>query len=866
MRRVSPALLLPLLASLSQACQRDEATAPRVVQVRPDAQLAATPTSRIAFTSGRDGSAEIYTMDPDGLALSRLTNNTAPDSSPSWSPDGRHIAFASMRDGNSEIYVMNADGSAPTRLTDNPAVDREPSWSPDGQRIAFSSTRDGNSEIYVMNADGSAPTRLTNNSAFDNAPTWSPDGTRIAFRSTRDLPPGIYVMNADGSAPTRLADAGFTGDPSWSPDGLLIAFTGGSAVRVMAADGSGQRTLTNSGFVDGDPTWSPDGRQIAFKSNRDGNVEIYVMNADGSAQTRVTNAAGGDLQPSWSPGNLATSGALTFVTQPPESVDAGAVISPPVQVTVQDSSGNTVPGATDAVTLALGNNPTGATLFGTTTVRAVDGVATFSDLRVERPGSGYTLLAAAAGRARALSNPFAVIGRGALAFVTPPPPSVAGGVVMSPPIQLAVQDAAGNTVPGATNAVTLALGENPSGATLLGTTTVQAVNGIATFDDLVVDRPGSGYTLVATAAGLTSVTSAAFAVHLTFASVDAGIAHSCGVTTDGAAYCWGSNGAGQLGDGFLTSRTSPVLVRGGLRFAAVDAGFLHSCGLTTSGDAYCWGDNESGQLGDGTLLNRASPVRVLGGLAFAVVNAGVSHTCGVTTGRDVYCWGDNQSGQLGDGTVVGRMSPVAVIGGSDFTAVGAGYRHTCGVTTSGTAFCWGRNLEGQLGDGTIVPRPLKLVAVVGVSDLRTVSAGIYHNCGVTTSATAYCWGWNGSGRLGDGTEGDTGKAAAPVTGGLSFSVVSAGQFHSCGVTTSARAYCWGGNHFGEIGDGTSDINRASPVAVAGGLTFARVSAGFESHSCGVTPDGRAYCWGANGFGQLGNGTVVQSLVPVAVVQ
>jgi len=96
--------------------------------------------------------------------------------------------------------------------------------------------------------------------------------------------------------------------------------------------------------------------------------------------------------------------------------------------------------------------------------------------------------------------------------------------------------------------------------------------------------------------------------------------------------------------------------------------------------------------------------------------------------------------------------------------------------------------------------------------------------------------------------------------------VSAGQFHSCGVTTSARAYCWGGNDFGEIGDGTSDINRASPVAVAGGLTFARVSAGFESHSCGVTPDGRAYCWGANGFGQLGNGTVVQSLVPVAVVQ
>src|SRR5256884_7765233 len=155
MRRVSPAFLLPLLAILPQGCERDAAMSPGVVQVRPRAQLAATPTSRIAFTSDRDGNAEIYAMDPDGLALSRLTNNAAPDSSPSWSPDGRHIAFASMRDGNSEIYGMNADGSAPTRLTDNPAADPEPSWSPDGPRIACSSTPGCNSEIYVMNADGS---------------------------------------------------------------------------------------------------------------------------------------------------------------------------------------------------------------------------------------------------------------------------------------------------------------------------------------------------------------------------------------------------------------------------------------------------------------------------------------------------------------------------------------------------------------------------------------------------------------------------------------------------------------------------------------------------------------------------------------
>ena len=350
------------------------------------------------------------------------------------------------------------------------------------------------------------------------------------------------------------------------------------------------------------------------------------------------------------------------------------------------------------------------------------------------------------------------------------------------------------------------------------------------------------------------------AAALNFASVSAG-QHSCGVTTVGAAYCWGYNGAGGLGDGTNTNSNVPVAVAGGHSFASVSASSLHSCGLTTAGTAYCWGYNYYGQLGDGTNTASNVPVAVSGGHTFASVTLGVLHSCGLTTAGAAYCWGFNAAGGLGDGTNTNSNVPVAVSGGHSFASVSAGSHHNCGVTTAGAAYCWGSNGYGGLGNGTSTTSNVP-VPVSGSLTFASVSAGDQYSCGVTTAGAAYCWGYNGHGELGDGTN-TASNVPVAVSGSHSFASASTGLYHSCGVTTAGAAYCWGSNGFGALGNGTGTTTSNVPVPVSGSLNLASVSAG-DSFSCGVTTAGAAYCWGYNEEGGLGNGTNTASNVPVAV--
>jgi alpha-tubulin suppressor-like RCC1 family protein len=150
-----------------------------------------------------------------------------------------------------------------------------------------------------------------------------------------------------------------------------------------------------------------------------------------------------------------------------------------------------------------------------------------------------------------------------------------------------------------------------------------------------------------------------------------------------------------------------------LSFLQVSPGLFHTCGVTTDHPAFCWGQNADGQLGDGSSRNEFDPIAVAGGLHFLQVSAGVTHSCGVTTDNRAYCWSRNLSGRLGNGTMPSSLRPVAVAGGYRFRLVSAGDLHTCGVALSDRALCWGSNMHGQAGDGIMVTERKAPVAVVG---------------------------------------------------------------------------------------------------------------------------------------------------------
>lgn len=416
-----------------------------------------------------------------------------------------------------------------------------------------------------------------------------------------------------------------------------------------------------------------------------------------------------------------------------------------------------------------------------------------------------------------------------LAFLVQPSDALPGEVI-TPVIEVAIQDAAGNTVTTAEDRVTVALGANPAGASLSGSASTYPSSGVARFR-LSVNKAGSGYTLTASAPGLAGDTSASFRiVTIDLESVSAGENFTCGVAAGGSAYCWGLIG----GDSGSLNHPVPALVTGGLTFAAVSAGHIYACGLTSGGAAYCW-----------SFYTRGIPEAVAGGLAFSSVSVGDPGACGLAAGGVAYCW----NGPFG-------TAPVALPGGLTFAALSNGGA-SCGVTVSGAAYCWGSNYRGRLGNGDTLSHASP-VAVVGGLTFATVSVGAIHACGVTTSGAAYCWGDNHFGQLGNGAS-DQLPHTAPVevAGGLAFLTVSVGSSHSCGVTMSGAAYCWGWNDLGQLGIGTplgigdhDELPHPTPVSVAGGLTFATVSAG-ASHTCGLNTGGIAYCWGFNGNGQVG---------------
>lgn len=363
-------------------------------------------------------------------------------------------------------------------------------------------------------------------------------------------------------------------------------------------------------------------------------------------------------------------------------------------------------------------------------------------------------------------------------------------------------------------------------------------------------------------------------------SVGAGNDHSLAIDDAGNVWAWGSDSNGQLGNGTTSSAVATPHEIGGLANAtAIAGGDSDSFALRTDGTVWAWGYNSYGELGDGTIMERHSPVQVLGAggsghlTGVVAIAAGAQHVLALKNDGSVWAWGNNAYGQLGDGTGTDRHAPVQVAGLSNVIAIAAGRHHSLAVKSDGSVWAWGDNSFGQLGDGTTVTSTTP-VAVEGVGGSGTlagiiaVAAGTDHSLALGSGGAVYAWGGNAHGQLGDGS---TSQSTVPVrvaavggTGTLAgIMAIAAGSQDSVALGTDGVVRAWGYNFAGKLGDGTT-IDRPTPVEV-GSLTNVTVIAAGGAHSLARVHGGIAYAWGNNLFGQLAIATTtLQRTTPARV--
>lgn len=436
-----------------------------------------------------------------------------------------------------------------------------------------------------------------------------------------------------------------------------------------------------------------------------------------------------------------------------------------------------------------------------------------------------------------------------IAFTTPPSTATEG--VMMPVVRVAFVNDSGAVQQGAAGRITLALKDGTG--TLSGTLAADAVQGVATFRDLVLDRPGRDFTLLATVGPAATAVSQPFAVAYQAVAVTAHDRHACAIVRTGDAFCWGYNEWGTTGDGTrFRGGSAPTRVAGGHHWVQLSAGFNHTCGIAADGTAYCWGGNSWGQLGTGSVGYYGSgvPEPVAGGVRFASISAGDAYTCGLTAEGDPYCWGLNRYGELGDSTTTLRSAPVRVAGGLKFAAISARRFHTCGITAAGAAWCWGDNSAGQLGTGDSVSASAP-VLVGGGLDLVAISSGWTYTCGATRGSEVHCWG-----SLELISNEPPYRLSSPVPASLGLRDVASvmvSPSEACALRSGGSLLCWGHLGEGPMPD-NSAIVTGTPTSVAPGHAWISLGMG-GLFNCGVTRDHSAFCWGYNSYGSLGSPAV-----------
>jgi prepilin-type N-terminal cleavage/methylation domain-containing protein len=431
-----------------------------------------------------------------------------------------------------------------------------------------------------------------------------------------------------------------------------------------------------------------------------------------------------------------------------------------------------------------------------------------------------------------------------------------------------------------------------------------------------VSSDGTQFCVSTTLAGITWVISDAYASPMTGTCVGAvatagtgvqvvayvskvlslGHGEACQLKSSTQLYCWGYGLYGKLGNGSTSNASTPTLVTtstgvmAGTSMTQVVVGADHVCAIA-SGAGYCWGDGSTGRFGNGTTAASSVPVAMtmsgtLNGLTLTDISVGAHKTCVVASDNWSYCMGENQYGQLGDGTQTNSTTPIAklttgVLSGLGITNVDArGFRSSC-VIANKRIYCSGYNTTGGLGVGNtttqVSPTAVLTTGVLNGKDITAVASGPWGStrCALDSAGKVYCWGNGASGNLGNG---NTASYSSPVAviGTLATKIVkqlSVGDTHACALTTGNEIYCWGANNYGQLGDGTTG-NASTPVAVSlgamSGKTITDIAASGSiggtynaDFTCAIA-SGETYCWGRNEFGNLGDGSTTSSLTPLKI--
>jgi alpha-tubulin suppressor-like RCC1 family protein len=341
-------------------------------------------------------------------------------------------------------------------------------------------------------------------------------------------------------------------------------------------------------------------------------------------------------------------------------------------------------------------------------------------------------------------------------------------------------------------------------------------------------------------------------------AVDVGGSTTCAIGGDTALWCAGAGNRGQLANGGGSHRT-PTQVPG--TWTQVRAGARSTCALDAAGHASCSGSNLYGGIGDGGYVDRAAFVPIAAPTAMTDLAVGVENACAIATDGSAWCWGSNNYCQLGDACALGGKLPTPARLTLGFQPLALAMNdHTCAIDTSHHMWCYGNNTVGQTGTGflmtTMMPTQLQ-----GAQVWQQVAVGPYHTCATANGGT-YCWGSARDGTLGIGTPPAAGYALAPtpVQGTATYTSVTVGDAHSCGIAADMTAYCWGSSDAGQLG--VSGLGtELYPTALDG--HWARLAAGYY-HTCGIQIDGTLWCWGENAYGQLGDGTFESRDAPTPI--